>query len=119
MKGIQGEVKRLVAGRKKKAISILQIYLSFHRRHIRSLGTLRRFEMVFFKLSILSSLLTLSSNWPPVVGATVREMMAGGGAGAAVDGCCSDDADVGRWPQRQVGEAAALLLLVASAVSRT
>lgn len=75
--------------------------------------------MVFFKLSILSSLLTLSSNWPPVVGATVREMMAGGGAGAAVDGCCSDDADVGRWPQRQVGEAAALLLLVASAVSRT
>ena len=76
-------------------------YLSFQRRHIRSLGTLRRFEMVFFKLSIVSSLLTLSSNWPPVVGATVSEMMGSGSIGPFPEVDDEDD----RCPQRQVGPA--------------
>lgn len=99
---------------------VLNAYLSFHRRHIRSLGTLRRLEMVFFKLSIVSSLLTFSSNWPPVVGATVSEMTGKGGNNSDDDDDDDDElpgtADE-RWPQRQVGPAPALT--AASVLSTT
>lgn len=88
-------------------------YLSFQRRHIRSLGTFRRLEIVFFKLSMVSSLLTLSSNWPPVVGATVREMTGRGGNSADDD---DEPAADERWPQRQV---AAPALTAASVLSTT
>ena len=53
--------------------------------------------MVFFKLSIVSSLLTLSSNWPPVVGATVKEMT---GKGSIIDDDDEDEEDE-RCQQRQ------------------
>lgn len=52
--------------------------------------------MVFFKLSIVSSLLTLSSNWPPVVGATVKQMTGKG----SIDIDDDEDEDE-RCPQRQ------------------
>ena len=75
--------------------------------------------MVFFRLSIVSSLLTFSSNWPPVVGATVSVMTGSGGSSAAPvddddDDDADDDDDEERWPHRQVGAAPALTASVLS-----
>lgn len=65
--------------------------------------------MVFFRLSIVSNLLTFSSNWPPVVGATVNEMTGNGGNSLADEQLPAVDAEVdARWPHRQVGRAPAL-----------
>ena len=101
----QSQLKTHKKEKKKGQVKLVKwriIYLSFQRRHIRSLGTFKRLEMVFLSESILSDLLTLISNWPPVVGATVTLMC---GSPEEEE---EEEAPPTRWPHKQVGVPPAL-----------